>query len=76
MDKIKSAKKKTTNFIDKVWVIAVKAAQVVAGVQLFQCGEVETFVGHLPIAQVLGAILIVDVVIFVLQLLNAQDRKK
>lgn len=76
MEKIKSAKQKTTSFIDKAWIIIVRIAQVVAALQLFKCDEIVTVVGKLPIAQILAAILIVDVVLFVAQLLGAQDRKK
>ncbi len=76
MEKIKSAKQKTTSFIDKAWIITVRIAQVVAAIGLFKCGETETVVGALPIAQILAAILIADVVLFVAQLLGAQDRKK
>lgn len=76
MEKIKLAKQKTTSFIDKAWIIIVRIAQVVAGVQLFRCNEITTAAGKLPIAQILGAILIAEVVLFVAHLLGTQDHKK
>jgi len=75
MEKIKSAKQKTTSFIDKAWIIIVRIAQVVAAIELFKCDQIETVVGILPIAQVLAAILVADVILFVAQLLGKQDRK-
>lgn len=76
MEKIKSANRKAVSFIDKMWIIAVRGAQIVAAIQLFKCDETVTVVGKLPIAQILAAILIADVVVFVTRLLSAQDNKK
>lgn len=75
MERIQQTTRVISRFTDNTWTILVKVAEVVAGVQLFQCGEVQTVVGVIPVAQILGAILIADVVIFVNRLLENQTVK-
>ena len=54
----------------------VRAAEIVAGIKLFGVQYMETAIGTLPIAQILGAILITDVTVFVYSLLRSQSEKK
>lgn len=72
MERMKTVTSKLKLFIDNSWTILVKVAEVVGGVTLFHCNNVQTMIGSLPIGMVLGAILIADVVAFVWQLLTAK----
>jgi len=74
MEKIKAAKANSVLFLDNVWALIVKVAQVVAGVKLFDCGNVQTVFGSVPIAAIFGAVLIGDAVLFVFRLLTAQNQ--
>lgn len=76
MNKVKATYNSTTIFIDKTWIVLVRIAQIVAGVKIFNLSEVSTIIGPLPLAQILGAVLIADVVIFAYKLLGAPDKKK
>lgn len=75
MEKTKNILGKAKQLVDNVSTIAVKVAEVVAGVSLFRCDQVQTVAGQLPVPQILAAILIADVVIFALRLVAAQNKK-
>ena len=76
MGKLKTAINNVTVFLDNAWAIMVRAAEIVAGIKLFGVHYMETAIGTLPIAQILGAILITDVTVFVYSLLRSQSEKK
>lgn len=76
MGKLKTAINNVTVFLDNAWTIMVRAAEIVAGIRLFGVQYMETAIGTLPIAQILGAILITDVTVFVYSLLRSQSEKR
>lgn len=76
MGELKTAINNVTVFLDNAWTIMVRAAEIVAGIKLFGVQYMETAIGTLPIAQILGAILITDVTVFVYSLLRSQSEKK
>ena len=73
MGKLKTLINNLTVFLDNAWTIMVRAAEVVAGVKLFGVCHIETAIGALPIAQILGAVLITDVIVFIYSLLRLQN---
>ena len=76
MGKLKTAINNVTVFLDNAWTIMVRTAEIVAGIKLFGVQYMKTAIGTLPIAQILGAILITDVTVFVYSLLRSQSEKK